>query len=179
MKQLSIDMELNNIDLNQLSNRIYILKEKIDLYLAEGLWQVEIAPEDIKEEDISSFPVDFRMLLKAIGTGILASHPNGTGYHVVNISIPYKPNDPDGDYIDWLDWDEWEKFGPGVCDKIFFDNQGLFNLNDILVIGHDIDNYFFGYSIIHKPYKLVIQAQSDFTDDFITFIEPFILNDYR
>ena len=83
-------MDLNNIDLNQLSNRISILKEKIDLYRAEGLWQVAIAPEDIKEEDISSFPVDFHMLLKAIGTGILASHPpNMMGYHVVNISIAY------------------------------------------------------------------------------------------
>lgn len=93
-------MELNNIDLNQLSNRISFLKEKIDLYRTLGLWQVAIAPEDIKEEDISSFPVDFRMLLKAIGAGTLASHPpRFTGYHVMNIDMPYKfdnPNANDG-----------------------------------------------------------------------------------
>jgi hypothetical protein len=67
MKQLNIDVELN---------RIYIIEEKIEIFRDLDLWQVEIAQEAIKEEDISSFPVEFCKLLKAIGTGVLVSHPN-------------------------------------------------------------------------------------------------------
>ncbi len=38
MKQLRLETGANYTDLNQLSNRISILKEKIDVYRAEGLW---------------------------------------------------------------------------------------------------------------------------------------------
>ncbi|MEI6067533.1 MAG: hypothetical protein WCP96_09350 [Methylococcaceae bacterium] len=76
---------------------------------------VEIAPADICEEDIACLPDDFRILLKSIGTGTLASHPpNMMGYHVFNVSIPYKPDDQNGDYLDWLECpeevDEWHLY---------------------------------------------------------------------
>lgn len=146
-------MEPTKTDLNQLSNRISILKEKIALYRAEGFWQVEIAPEDIKEEDISSFPVDFRMLLKAIGTGILASHPDGSGYHVINIDMPYK-FDGDNDDCSWFDHEsELVEYSRG---------EKSHPIENIYLVGHNVEYRFYGYDSTQSPYQFV--CEDDFVD---------------
>jgi len=55
--------------------RIAKIKEKIDYFYDLDLWQCAIEPDDIPEEELANFPLDFKMLLKSIGSGVLSSHP--------------------------------------------------------------------------------------------------------
>ncbi len=149
MKQLSIDMEFNKTDLDQIFNRISIIKEKIEIFRNLELWQSQVSSENSCEIDIVNFPVDFRMLLEAIGTGTLASDPpRYEAWHIMNIEMPYKFDSDDSDWYLECDGD------------VFFEHShGGWNhrIEDIYLVGSDVDRSFYGYNTKKIPYEFVHQ----------------------
>lgn len=147
--------------------RIAKIKEKIDNFYDLDLWHCAIEPDDIPEEELANFPLDFKMLLKSIGSGVLSSHPpKMTGYHVFSLDVPYRFDECNSDLhiIEW--YDGCESFGDTEI-----------HIEDVLLVGHDVELTFYGYDTREIPYQFVVSGpmqEFEYFKDILSFIETMI-----
>lgn len=139
-------MEAHLENLN-LSKRLVILKEKLDIFRDLELWKSEVSSGNNCEFDTTNFPEDFRMLWKAIGAGTLVSDPpRFMGYHVINIDTPYKFDDSNSEWDLEFNGDELVEYSCGSASH---------RIENIYLVGHNDAFRFYGYDSTKIPYQFV------------------------
>jgi hypothetical protein len=148
---------------SNLSERVAILKEKLDIFRDLELWRSEVSSDNNCEFDTTNFPEDFRMLWKIIGAGTLGSDPPRVmGMHIINIDKPYKFDDPNSDWSLEFHGDEIVEYSCG---------NKSHRIENIYLVGHNVDYRFYGYDSTQIPYQFVCEDDWNYYDEIISLLE--------